>query len=250
MDMKLKGEFINRWGTYFPGADLPIIFYYTDHEGCAEVVKSPRGHRCIIGVLARVRRGASLCFDATSIGCFGGKRYLGFTERVTPRFEYFLSCGIPGTMEGERYKKSPELVREVMKILPQFKAPGRFIVFKRWDMLEEPDNPTVVIFFAPPDCLSGLFTLANYDEVEPNGVVAPFAAACGSIVMYPYLERDAERPRAVLGMFDITARPYVPKESLTFAVPMNKFTRMVEDMEESFLITPSWVKVRKRISRA
>jgi len=29
-----------------------------------------------------------------------------------PHFEYFLSCGIPGKLEGERYKKSPELVKE------------------------------------------------------------------------------------------------------------------------------------------
>ena len=67
--------------------------------------------------------------------------------------------------------------------------------------------------------------------------------------MYPYLEGNAERPRAVLGMFDVAARPFVPKETLTLAVPMIKFTRMVENMEESFLITPAWNKVRKRMAR-
>jgi hypothetical protein len=30
---------------------------------------------------------------------------------------------------------------------------------------------------------------------------------------------------------------------------MNKFERMIENMEESFLITPAWDKVRKRIAR-
>ena len=123
------------------------------------------------------------------------------------------------------------------------------ICFKRWDMLEESDEPAVVIFFAKADVLSGLFTLANYDEVEENGVITPFGAGCSTIVMYPYLERDADRPRAVLGMFDVSARPFVPKEMLTLAVPMNKFERMVENMEESFLITQSWDKVRKRIAR-
>jgi hypothetical protein len=67
------------------------------------------------------------------------------------------------------------------------------------------------------------------------------------MVQYPYLERGASRPRCVLGMFDVSARPFVPKETLTFAVPMNKFVRMVENMDESFLITPSWEKVRRRI---
>lgn len=51
----------------------------------------------------------------------------------------------------------------------------------------------------------------------------------------------------MIGMFDVSARPYVPKETLTFSVPMNKFIRMVDNMEESFLITHSWEKVKKRI---
>ncbi len=48
-------------------------------------------------------------------------------------------------------------------------------------------------------------------------------------------------------MFDISARPFVPKETLTFAVPFNKFMRMVGNMQESFLITKTWEKVKKRI---
>ena len=249
MDNNIKETFLKQWDRYFGESELPICFYYTDQEGRAELVKPSSRHQCFVGALAKVRKGQSLCFNAKSIGCFGGKRYLGFTRRIMPNFEYFLSCGIPGQVEGERYKKSPEMVEEVMKNLPQFKAPGRYIIFKRWDMLEESDEPSVAIFFAKPDVLSGLFTLANYDEVEENGVITPFGAGCSTIVMYPYLEHDTDRPRAVLGMFDVSARPFVPKEDLTLAVPMNKFVRMIANMDESFLITPSWDKVKKRISR-
>jgi uncharacterized protein (DUF169 family) len=248
MDIMLKARFIESWNKYFPGAELPIVFYYTDQEDRVEKVAVPSAHMCMIGVLERVRKGASLCFEAGSIGCGGGRRYTGFTEEMSSTFEYFLSCGIPGKLEGERYKKSPELVREMLKITPKFKAPARFIVFKRFDALEEGDNPEAVIFFAQPDVLSGLFTLANFDETEPNGVFCPFSAGCGSIVQYPYLEKQSARPRAVIGMFDVSARPYVPKETLTFAVPMNKFVRMIDNMEECFLITRSWDKVKKRIS--
>jgi len=249
VDAKIKDTFLKHWDTYFGGAELPICFYYTDQEGRADLAKPAAGHQCFIGALAKVRKGQSLCFDVNAIGCFGGKRYVGFTEKIMPRFEYFLSCGIPGKLEGERYKKSPEMVKEMMKYMPAFKAPARFIVFKRWDMLEAADEPAVVIFFAKPDVISGIFTLANYDEVEQDGVVTPFGAGCSTIVMYPYLEQETERPRAVLGMFDVSARPFVPKEDLTLAVPMNKFERMIENMDESFLITSSWDKVRKRIAR-
>ncbi len=47
--------------------------------------------------------------------------------------------------------KTPEIATELLKHMPSFKAPARFIVFKRWDALNESDEPDVVIFFACPD---------------------------------------------------------------------------------------------------
>jgi len=247
MDMKLKSKFSQLWPKYFNNASLPITFYYTKEVGRGEPMKPTSAHRCIIGDLVKVREGTSISYDADAIGCFGGKRYLGYRQTIAPNFEYFLSCGIPGKLEGERYKKSPELVREIMKHQVPFTAPAKFIVFKRWDLLEQVDTPEVVIFFAQPDVLSGLFTLANYEEAEPNGVFAPFSAGCGSIVQFPYLEAKSKRPRGVIGMFDVSARPFVPAEALTFSAPINKFISMVDNMEESFLVTGSWKKIQKRI---
>jgi uncharacterized protein (DUF169 family) len=248
MDVQLRDRFVRLWRKYFEGAELPIAFYYTDREDSAQAAMPPDGHRCLIAALARVRKGRALRFDAGSVGCGGARRYLGFSEEIMPDFEHFLSTGIPGKLSGERYKKSPALMGEMMAKAPVFRAPARFIVFKRWDALEEADDPEVVVFFARPDVVSGLFTLANFDEVEPNGVFSPFAAGCGSIVQYPYLERDSERPRAVLGLFDVSARPHVQSDVFTFSVPMAKFRRMLDGMEESFLITPSWGKLCERMS--
>jgi hypothetical protein len=247
MDMAVKDSFSLLWRKYFNGAELPISFYYTDDGGRADRVKLGSGFRCLIGALAEVRNGRSLCFDAHSIGCPGGRRYAGYADRLMPNFEYFLSCGIPGKLPGERYKKSPELVKEAMKVSPSFKAPSRFIVFKRWDVLEKSDDPAVVSFFARPDVLAGLFTLANFDEAEPNGVIAPFGSGCSSIIQHPYLEGKSARPRGVIGMFDISARPHVPQDALTFSAPMAKFLRMIGNAEESFLTTESWRKVQDRI---
>lgn len=250
MNKHIKEKFSWLWEKYFDGAELPVIFYYTNEEGHAKLVEPGSVPGCVVEALSDVRRGSSSCFNVDSVGCPGGKRYLGFTERIMPDFEYFLSYGIPGKLTGERYCKSPELVKEIMKRLPTFKAPGRFIVFKRWDKLEESDDPEVVIFFAEPDVLSGLFTLACFDEAEQNAVFTPFGSGCSTIVQYPYLERDSARPRGVIGMFDPSARPFVPNNVLTFSVPMNKFVRMIENIEESFLITDSWCRIRKRIKSA
>ena len=247
MDMTLKEDFLEKWKKHFGRAEFPIICYYRDDEGAAESAKPPTGHRCFLADLSKVRQGKSLRFDLATVGCYGGKRYLGFTKEVMPNFEFFLSCGIPGTLEGERYKKSPGLVKEFERRSPAYTAPARYIVFKRWDWLEASDDPAVVIFFAPPDVLSGLFTLANFDEADLNAVYCPFCAGCGAIVKYPFIEKESTHPRAVLGMFDVSARPFVPGSALSFAVPMNKFTAMVNNMDESFLITNSWKAVRKRI---
>ena len=247
MNKHIIEKFILLWKKYFDGAELPVIFYYTNEEGHARLVEPDSVPGCVIGILSEVRKGRSLCFNVDSVGCPGGKRYLGFTEGIMPDLEYFLSYGIPGKLTGERYCKSPELVKEIMKRSPTFKAPGRFIIFKRWDKLEESDDPEVVIFFAEPDVLSGLFTLARFDETEQNAVFTPFGSGCSTIVQYPYLERDSARPRGVIGMFDPSARPFVPNNVLTFSVPMNKFVRMIENMEESFLITDSWRRIQKRL---
>jgi len=246
--MEMKEKFIRLWRKYFNNAELPITFYYTDKSMGTGLVNPGSVSRCVIGALAGVRKGQSLRFNAESIGCPGGRRYLGFTEKIMPDFEYFLSCGIAGKVRGERYKKSPELVKETLKYWPAFKAPHNFIIFKRWDMLEEADNPEVVVFFTQPDILSGLFTLANFDKAEPNAVYTPMGSGCSSIVQNPYLEKDSKHPRAVIGMFDVSARPFIPGDVLTFSVPMNRFIQMIGNVEESFLITDSWKEVQKRIA--
>ncbi|MHB8110724.1 MAG: DUF169 domain-containing protein, partial [Syntrophorhabdaceae bacterium] len=231
---------------------LPIAFFYSNDEAGSTLVKGPKNpeeHRCIIADIARAGKGRSLAFNVASIGCFGGKKYLGFDDTLRPGFEYFLSYGIPGQMEGERYKKTPELVKEIMKTAPKMTAPAPYIIFKPWDKVEESEKPDAVIFFASPDVISGLFTLANYDEAEQNGVYSPFGAGCSTIVTYPYLENNSDRPRCVVGMFDVSARMCVSAGALAFAAPFRKFVRMVGNMDESFLTTESWAKVRKRIER-
>ena len=247
METELKEHFQKLWKQYFPGAEWPIAFYYTDDAGHGKPAPAADEWRCLIGDLAAVRKGNSLCFEADSIGCGGGRRYLGYAHDIQEGFEFFLSCGIPGKMEGIRLKKTPELVSESIMRQPLFEAPARYIVFKRWDRLDEGDEPLAVIFFASGDAMAALHSLATFDESDTNAVIAPSGSGCSSIVYHPYRELDSDRPRAVIGMFDISARPYVPAATLTFAVPWPKFVTMAGNMAESFLITEGWDKIKKRI---
>ena len=249
MDMKLKEQFESAFSRYFPGGELPLAYYYSDECGELSPLPHPSGHRCFIGDLKRVRNGRSACFGIESMGCMGGKRYTGFTQEISPTITQFLSSGIPGKVHGERYKKSPELAKTAIDALTHYDAPVHPLIVKRWDNLTAEDKPDVVAFFATPDVLSGLFTLVNFDEDGLHGVLTPFTAGCGAIVHHPMAQIGSSDPKAILGMFDVSARPFVEAGVLTLAVPMARFQRMVANMDESFLITPAWGNVSKRMAQ-
>ena len=250
MDAKFQKEFQRKWTRYFPGAELPVAYFYTDEVSAADAKDSKDEEHCVVAAFERVRQGHTFVYGKDSPGCKGWARYTGFSQKSGPDFEYFLSYGIPGKVEGERYKKSPDLAKVYADSAQPFVAPGRFMVLKRWDKLAAGEQPFGVIFFATPDVLSGLHVLANYDRSDPNGVIAPMGSGCATIVNYVWHEAQSDAPRCVLGMFDVSARPQVQAGTLTFAMPLKRLEQMAANMDESFLITESWEKVRGRIEQA
>lgn len=248
MNIEKRDKFLTLWKKYFGEAELPLIGYYSSSNDGVRIVGKPSGHSCLIAQLSAVRKGESLCFRPDSVNCGGGKRYLGFAEQINNRFEYFLSNGEDGGM-CERYKQSPQLVTNMLNIIPLLPIPGDNLIFKRWDKLEEEDEPQFVIFFASPDVLSGLFTLANFDNNREDAVIAPFGAGCTSIVYYPYREYLQKGDRAVMGLFDLSARKCIKENILSFSMPIGRFLQITDEMEESFLITPTWDFIQKRVNK-
>jgi len=250
MDILLRDRFTALWQKHFPGADLPVTFEYRTAPGSAATIPPPDGWRCVICQLNRARNGTPLVFDSRSVTCRGGLMYTGFSQDRPQGFRYFLSTGKPGVVEGERYKQSPEIVDAWERLIPPFHAEGKELHATRWDQLAEADHPEVVVFFVRPEVMSGLFTLANFDRADPYGVICPMGAGCASIIYYPWLEQQKDDPRVVMGMFDPSARKCVPLDVMTIAFPMKRFTKVVGFMEESFLITPTWDTVKKKIARS
>lgn len=247
MDFEFKNTFIRQWKKYFAGAPLPVAFFFSDELHCAQPARKFSGHHCLITDFISAWKGKSLAFDINNIGCAGGKRYCGFADTLRPDFGYFLSYGIEGKVEGERYKKDPETVEELMRKNPKIDHKAKWMIVKPFELLEVGDEPEAIIFFATPDVVAGLFTLANYDRTDLYGVKSPFSAGCGTLVQYPYLENRSNKPDCILGMFDSSARPYVPSGTLSFAIPMKRFEVLVGYMDESFLITGTWKVMQKRI---
>jgi uncharacterized protein (DUF169 family) len=146
---------------------------------------------------------------------------------------------------GEGYMKSPELLKRFIDSLPIMAVPERYVIFKPLsDIDPTQEQPRVMIFLADPDQLSALVVLANYGRGDNENVIAPFAAGCQQIGIFPYQEARSERPRAVIGLTDISARKNLKKQLdrnvFSFAVPWRMFEEMEDNVEGSFLQKETW----------
>ncbi len=229
-------------------SEYPVLFRYVD-DLPKDTLLPPEGARtCLFALLARTRaEGRPVALSAAHHGCAGAGYYLGFLAAPREGIGEFLSSGIPGKMEGERYLKTPELARARIAQAPVRPAPGRYGLFTRADGPSHGEKPETVVFFATADQLAGLHMLAGFDR-DDDAVTAPFSSGCGAIVTLPIAEGARPRPRAVLGLFDPSARPFVEARLLTFAVPCAMFERMAGNAPESFLTGRTWAAIRKRIA--
>ncbi len=245
MDISIKQDFMEKWAKYLPNNDLPIACYYADTLDGAIFSEKPKenakGYTCIFGQLASVRAGKTRAFNQDNLGCFGAAGMFGFTElELTDEYVEFLT-------EKECFKKNRYFVERMIEDNPYMTAPGKYLTFKRWDLLTEEDVPQVVFFFAKPDTIGGLHMLANWDYETQHGVISPFGSGCESLVGFAMKQALAKGEQCVLGLFDIPARGCVAKDIMTFSAPYERFKVMVDNMDNTFLNTHIWEPLKKRM---
>ena len=248
MDMKIKSDFINKWKKYFPESELPIACYYADELNGAEFPDAPKpnnkGLTCIFSQLAPVRRGRPRAFNQDNLGCWGAKGTLGFIPHGADKQTVNFLVNV------EKFKKSAEHIKSMFKSNPPVAAEGRYLIFKRWDLLTDKDEPQIVCFFCEPDVLSGLHGLANFDTMDPHGVITPNWSGCDMLVGFAMKELRSHDPKAVIGLFDPSARICVKPHILSFSIPWPKFKTMIANMDDCFLNTHVWDNIRKRLNSA
>lgn len=256
----------------------PIALIWSDEkpEGAMQFQEGRWG--CVMWLAASAVKRRPAVYDAKTFGCFGGGVGMGFGERYKSfpgneeGFCHFLSSGIEGWAEGpavaekvkpfltgeaydnfvhgERYVKTPEDVKRFISGLPIMQIPKRYVAFRPLaDVDAEKETPQTVIFFADPDELSALVVLANYGRGSNENVFIPFAAGCQTLGIYPYREAESDRPRAVVGLTDLSARVYIRKQLggnlLSFAMPFALFREMEANVEGSFLQRHTWQELQK-----
>ena len=219
-------------------------------------------------------KGKAAVADKKTFCCFGvgvgfgfGNQYKNFPGSVDG-FCHFLSCGnadreggieiaekikpymtkesYDNFLHGERFIKSPELVEKFVKALPLTEIASTYVVFQPLsDIDPAKEKPQSVIFFVNPDQLSALTVLANYGRGDNENVIIPYAAGCQTIGIYPYREAKSKKPRAVIGLTDLSARVYVCKQLgdhnlMTFSVHFALFEEMEQNVPGSFLERHTW----------
>ena len=230
----------------------PVAIIFSDHKPQYAVEGRPGVRSCIIPLVLAATKGKTTAFARETTGCGGGTVGLGFGnayKNFPGGFNYFLSVGRgEGYPEGEAYKKTPELVDDFVQCLPITDIPYQYVLFEPLSQLDpEKEKPEAIIFYVNVDQVSALTVLANYDREGFENVVAPFGAGCHSICLMPVNEGLKEKPRAVIGLFDITVRPMVDANMLTFTIPYKRFLEMEENVAGSFLEKHQWLKVAERI---
>ena len=231
-------EFIERYRDAFgDAAPMPISFGYSDNA-VSEIKRVPK---CMIGTISNVRHGESLTLTEENVICGGGGLYTAFRE-MPERVPMFVS-------EVEHYKQSKEMVIDYVNNLYIQITNKPYLNFVRIDKLKNWDEAEAILFFATPDILSGLCTWAFYDNNSSDAVTTQFASGCAAIVSFAINENRKNGNRCFLGMFDPSARPLVPENELTFTIPMCRFKRMLETMNDSALFQKAFSIIKKRINK-
>ena len=224
-------------GAFGWEAPLPLLFGYAEEPGCV----APLRAGCLFRELAELRsEGGACAFNASNIGCGGGRFYTGFAP-LPARVPDFVACR-------ERYKQSPESVAEHVRRLDVRPAPRPWLRFERLDAAASFEGAEGLLFFAGPDMLAGLFAWASYDNDAEDAVAAPFGSGCGVMIARVVEENRRGGQRCFLGLFDPSVRPWVGAHELGFAVPVSRLASMCASLPATALSgTDGWLRVRERM---
>lgn len=251
----------------------PVALIWTDEKPGGAVQFKEGTYGCVVWLVTMAAKGKTTVCGARTCGCFGGGVGMGFGNQYLnvpggmEGFCRFLSSGndaweegraiaeqlrphIPedfydNYLHGERYFRSPEEVMKFVDSLPMREIPARYVLCKPLGRVDRNrETPRVIVFFADPDRLSALVVLANYGRGDNENVIIPYAAGCQTVGIYPYREAESAKPRAVVGLTDLTVRRYIRRQLgenlLTFAVPLALFDEMEANVDGSFLERPTW----------
>ena len=228
----------------------PVAILLSDEKPAGALQSKAGCWNCIIPMFIAAAKGKTAIFERKTTGCNGGKTGLGFGQfpNYPNGIEYFLSTGKDGEFEGEGYMKNPELAKNFVECLPITDIPYQYVIFKPLSQVDTvKEKPVLITFCVNIDQLSALVVMANYYRTGNENVMVPQSSGCQSIFIIPYAESKKENPKAVIGLTDITARPMLDPNILSFSVSYKMFIDMEENIPGSFFEKKQWQRIKNRL---
>lgn len=200
--------FITRYRAAFgEAAPLPLVFFYSD----AQTAGTEKIPGCFLRYLHQAMDGKPVCLGTENITCGGGKFYAGFTP-MPDHVPIFVS-------QKEKYKETPELIKEYLGTMGPVPANKKYLNFVRADQAGSFEGMEGLLFLASPDVISGLCAWAFFDRNDPETVSLVFGSGCSSIVANAVRENRAEGFRTFIGLTDPSARQWFDKDIFSFVIP-------------------------------
>jgi len=226
-----------------PGEGLFPSYSLITEEG--EERESSSLPPCVIPYLRRAhKKRINAYFDLDHFACPSAAYHLGFLEEIPPGIPEYISTGFGEALPGERYAPDPDTARAYYLQLERMEAPREYLVVSPLESLE--GEALAILFLVPPDALAGLATAVYHATGNPRDIISPWGSGCASTLAYPIREAMGEG-RAVVGVFDPSARPHLSPFTMSLAMPYSLYRRVLETAEDSFLSTPGWRGLRRRI---
>lgn len=236
----------------------PVGIFFGNTTATSDMEASPTKRNCVIPFLLTAAKGKIASMDEESCTCPGGAVGAcfgdGFT-RLNPNIHKMLSQGLgnhapegapPMVKEGERFFCDEDIAMKWRQNMPYSNKAYPRIVFASLSRWTEVGTPDLVFIFANADQISALVAMQGFHNGKAVNTLAPFGAACHSIV-YAAEQMDKDEPYAIMGLFDISQRSNVLKEYLSITVPYKLWEGMTMDLDKSCLTTHSWKNIEKRL---
>ena len=236
----------------------PVGIFFGNTEALCDLEASPDKRNCVVPFLMAAARGKITAIDEAGCTCPGGAVGACFGDgfsRLNPNIHKMLSQGMgakapegapPMVREGERFFCDEDVAMRWRNDMPFSDKGYPRIVFAPLSRWQEVGTPDLVYVFANPDQLSALVILLGSHNGKALNTLAPFGAACHSIV-YAAQQMDKAEPCAIMGLFDISQRRGALKDYLSLTMPYELWEGATRDLEISCLTTHSWRKIEERM---